>query len=63
MEEKSKTKDKKVRAMLQLNKTLTAEATQRLREEKDFFNTEQAGYLEVDPEEDGDRARTLKVGQ
>ena len=58
-----KAKDKKVRALLATHQTLTDEANKRLHEEKDFFNTEQAGYLEIDEEEDGERARTLKINQ
>jgi len=58
-----KIKDKKLRAHLHTETTLKKEGDTRLQEEKDYFNTEQAGYLEVDHEEDGDRARTLKVGQ
>ena len=46
-----------------MNKTklLNDEMKQRLVEQGDYFNTEEAGILEVDS--DNDRERTLKVKQ
>ena len=54
-------KDKKVKAMLQQNHVLAREMRQRLHDRSEFMNTEQAGFLEVDS--DNDRERTLKVKQ
>jgi U3 small nucleolar RNA-associated protein 7 len=59
----AKVRDKKMKALLKKQDVLTEEIDLRLQEQKDFFNTQQQGYLEVDPEEDGDRERTLKVKQ
>ena len=53
--------DKKAKAHLKTTKILKDETNLRLQEQRDYFNTEEAGYLEVDS--DNDRERTLKVKQ
>ena len=54
-------RDKKMNAVLSKTKVLNDEMKQRLQEQSEYFNTEEAGYLEVDS--DNDRERTLKVKQ
>lgn len=53
------TSDKKMKAKLKKNKIISDETKLRLQEQRDYFNTEEAGFIEVD--EDNDRERTLKV--
>lgn len=52
-------KDKKMRAVLKKTNEITEEMKLRLQEQRDYFNTEEQGYLEVDS--DNDRERTLKI--
>ena len=54
-------KDKKMKAFLQKNQMLQTEMKQRLTDYGEYFNTEKAGYLDVDS--DNERERTLKVKQ
>ena len=54
-------RDKKVKALLSRTTVLNDEAGSRLKEQHSYFNTEEAGYLQVD--EDNDREKTLKVKQ
>jgi len=46
---------------LETTKNLKDEMKQRMQEQRDYFNTEEAGYLEVD--EANDLERTFKVKQ
>ena len=48
-----------MKAFLKQDQLLKNEMRQRLKEHGQYFNTEQAGYLEVDS--DNERERTLKV--
>jgi hypothetical protein len=51
--------DKKMRATIKKNKIINDETKLRLQEQRDYFNTEEAGFIEVDS--DNERERTLKV--
>ena len=48
-----------MRALLSKTHVLNEEATTRLKEQSSYFNTEEAGYMQVD--DDNDRERTLKI--
>jgi hypothetical protein len=54
-------KDKKVNALLKKTNLLQDEGDTRLKEQSNYFNTEDYGYIQT--EEDNDRERTLKVKQ
>jgi U3 small nucleolar RNA-associated protein 7 len=52
-------KDRKVEAAIRQTRSLKEETSLRLKEQNEFFNTEQGGFLETETE----RERTLKVTQ
>jgi len=60
MERKKGSKDRKLRAELKKQDELKKEIKQRIVE---LDEEDDAGYLQIDPEEDGDRMRTLKMKQ